>query len=57
MPFESLWPVLLGNRVVASVTLVIALLALRYVVARVIRGKEEILSGERRVSQLPQPQL
>ncbi|MDZ7811432.1 MAG: hypothetical protein U5L11_17045 [Arhodomonas sp.] len=48
MPFESLWPVLLGNRVVASVALVIALLALRYVVARVIRGKEEILSGERR---------
>ncbi|WP_440997849.1 mechanosensitive ion channel family protein [Arhodomonas sp. SL1] len=48
MPFESLWPVLLGNRVVASVALVIALLALRYVLARVIRGKEEILSGDRR---------
>lgn len=48
MPLDSFWPALLGNRVLSSIALIIAMVALRYVAARIIRGDAVILSGDRR---------
>lgn len=48
MPLDSFWPALIGNRVLSSVALIAAMVALRYLAARVIRGNEVILSGDRR---------
>jgi small-conductance mechanosensitive channel len=48
MPWDPLWLALLGNRVLGSVALVAAVIALRFLAGRLIRGREEILSDHRR---------
>lgn len=48
MSLDSFWPALFGNRLASSVALILAIVALRYVLARIVRGHEVILSGDRR---------
>jgi len=48
MSLESFWPALIGNRMLSSVALILAMVALRYVAARIIRRDQVILSGDRR---------
>ncbi|CAM3345677.1 mechanosensitive ion channel family protein [Halomonas lysinitropha] len=48
MPEDTFWLELLSNRGVSSVALVAVLVTLRFLVVRVIRGREEILSDSRR---------
>lgn len=48
MPLESFWPALIGNRMLSSLALILALTALRYLAARIIRRDQVILTGDRR---------
>lgn len=48
MLLDTLWPVLLGNRLISSLAVVLAVVLLRLVAARLIRGRQVILNGNQR---------
>jgi small-conductance mechanosensitive channel len=48
MSWDTFWPALVGNRLISSLAVIIAVMLLRVVAARLIRGKQVILNDSQR---------